>query len=138
MPNHRTPLAKAKLTGTDKKHPDRFGDRTEPELSGDKLGPAPEWFDAVSQQVWHEFAQDIPWLVREDRAAVTTAVLAQAQIRIAVAVGAPIKSAMLMAANTALAKLGATPVDRTKVHQPKEPDVGDENDPWSKFGNKAH
>jgi len=130
MANPRTPIARAKLTGADQKHPERYRDRKEPATSGDPVGDPPAHLGKAAKAVWKEAASIMGWLVREDRLALEIAANAVAAIRETAKDGEPIKAAQLTAARQALASLGATPADRSKIHIP-----GDEgqDDPFAQF-----
>jgi phage terminase small subunit len=130
MPRPRTPLAKAKLTGADAKHPERFKGRSEPRTSKAPVGKPPAYLDAEARAVWSELARDLGWLVREDRHALEAAALAVGQVRTMHRAGEPITGALFAAMNTALGKLGASPADRSKVNSaPPE----DDDDPFARF-----
>jgi phage terminase small subunit len=130
MPRPRTPLAKAKLTGADAKHPDRFKNRSEPRTSKAPVGKPPSYLDAEARAVWSELARDLGWLVKEDRFALEAASLAVGQVRTMHKAQEPITGALFAAMNTALGKLGASPADRSKVNAtPPE----DDDDPFAKF-----
>lgn len=131
MPTPRTPLAKAALTGADKKDPQRYRGRTEPRVSGDPVGDPPAYLKTTAKAVWRELAVSLGWLVREDRAAVELASVALGQVREFVKAGEPVPASLLAASNTALGKLGATPSDRAKVAV--APDDGEDDDPWKAF-----
>lgn len=125
MPRPQTPLAKAALTGADKKDPQRYRTRSEPKSSGRKLGKPPHYLPKTAHKAWLTFADELPWLTYEDRGAVEIVSLMRAHIMDG-------KTAELPASffgnyRMALSSLGATPVDRTKVYQPPE---GDEDDPF--------
>ena len=125
MPRPRTPLAKAKLTGADRKHPERFRARSEPKTSGAAIGAPPAYLDAGARAVWRELARDLGWLVREDRAALEVASLAVGQVRALHKAGEPVTAALISAMGAALGKLGATPADRSKVNTGAPEDDGD-------------
>ncbi len=130
MPRPKTPLAKARLTGADRKHPDRFRARSEPKTSGAEIGKPPTYLDKEARAVWQELARDLGWLVREDRFALETACLAIAQVRAMHRKCEPITAALLSAMNASLGKLGASPADRSKV-QAAPPE--DDDDPFAAF-----
>lgn len=130
MPRPRTPLAKARLTGADRKDPDRFRDRAEPKTSKAPVGKAPAYLDKEAKAVWSELARDLGWLVLEDRAALEVASLAVGQVRKMHRAGEPITGALFAAMNASLGKLGASPADRSKVNAtPPE----DDDDPFAAF-----
>lgn len=131
MPNPRTPLAKAKLTGADKTHPERFKKRTEPKVSGEPVGSPPAHLSKTAKQVWKEAVSDMGWLGREDRLALENLANAVGQARDLVKLGEMIPASMLAAINTAIGKIGASPTDRGKVFQ--QPDTEDDDDPFKQF-----
>lgn len=129
MPRPQTPLAKAALTGADKKDPQRFKSRTEPEASGRKLGLPPAYLPKTAKKAWATFADELPWLTYEDRGAVEVVALMRAHIMDGLTADLP--ASFFGNYRMALSSLGATPVDRTKVYQPKDEP---ENDPFAGFG----
>lgn len=130
MPRPRTPLAKAKLTGADAKHPDRFRDRSEPVTKGRPVGNPPGYMNKEAATAWRELARTLGWLEVEDRGAVEVAALAIGQVRTMHKVGEPVTAALFSAMNTALGKLGATPADRSKVSTGAPED---DDDPFAQF-----
>lgn len=127
MPRPQTPLAKAKLTGADKKDPKRFSGRSDPATSGKPVGNPPGHLSKSAANVWREAAKSMGWLVEEDRFALEVMAIAVGAIRDA---GDQVTASMISAANTAIGKVGASPVDRSKVFQKaSEP----EEDEFEKF-----
>ena len=134
MPNPKTPLSKAVLTGAAAKNPQRFRDRSEPKTSGQPIGKAPKHLGKTASTVWRELAGDLGWLEREDRVALELTSVALGQVRDCLALGEPVTASLLAAANTALGKLGACPADRSKVQvAPAEDDF----DPFAAFEKRA-
>ena len=131
MPRPQTPLSKAKLTGADKKHPDRFKKRNEPQLSGDPVGNPPAYLSKAAKQVWKEAVADMGWLGREDRLALENLSNAVGQARDLVKLGEMIPASMLAAINTAIGKIGASPTDRGKVFQGNSDPA--EDNPFGQF-----
>lgn len=129
MARPRTPTAKAALTGADKINPGRFKPRSEPKASGRELGRPPTYLPATAKKAWATFADELPWLTYEDRGAVEIVALMRAHIMDGLTADLP--ASFFGNYRMALSSLGATPVDRTKVHQPSkdEPD-----DPFAGFG----
>lgn len=72
------------------------------------------------------FADELPWLTHEDRAAVEIVSLMRAQI--VDGLTAELPASFFGNYRMALSSLGATPVDRSKVFQPKDDDDEDEFD----------
>ena len=128
MPRPQTPLAKAALTGADKKDPQRFRNRSEPKASGRALGKPPAYLPPTAKKAWAKFADELPWLTFEDRGAVEIVCLMRAQIMDGLTADLP--ASFFGTYRMALSSLGATPVDRTKVYQPPQ-DEGD--DPFASF-----
>ena len=130
MPRSRTPLAKARLTGADRNHPERFRGRSEPLLSGRGVGDPPSHLSKSAQAAWRAFVGELGWLVHEDRAALEAASIARAQVSEMAGRGEPVTGAALAAYRSLLASLGGTPTDRSRVVAPK----GDEDpDPFAAF-----
>lgn len=130
MPNPKTPLAKARLTGADKANPQRYRDRNEPATSGEPVGDPPAYLSKDAKAAWREAAGVMSWLVREDRLALEIAAQAIAAIRETAKAGEPIKAAQLTAARQALSCLGGTPTDRAKINLPGG---AGEHDPFAIF-----
>ena len=129
MPNPKTPLAKARLTGADKANPQRYRDRKEPATQGKPVGNPPAYMDKEAATAWRELARTLGWLEIEDRPAVESAAIAIGQVRTLHKAGEVVTGALLSAMNTALGKLGASPADRSKVHVADD----DEADPFARF-----
>jgi len=127
MPNPRTPIAKAKLTGADKRNPQRFRDRKEPKVSGRPVGAAPSYLTAGAKKAWKTFASELGWLTHEDRAILEVAATMRAEI---MAGSTELPASFFTAYRQALAALGGTPTDRSKV---ASPDDGDDDDPFKRF-----
>ena len=124
MAKPRLPLAQAKLEGRDKKDPQRFKGRNEPEPAG-PLGDPPEWLldtDTNKQRsAWLLFKKEIPWLTEHDRILVQMAATIQGRFMASQEVGI---QAMNMLRQI-LGQMGATPADRTKIAMP---DAGESKD----------
>ena len=129
MARPRTPTAKAALTGADKINPGRFKSRSEPKASGRLLGAPPAYLPRTAKKAWATFADELPWLTYEDRGAVEIVSLMRAHIMDGLTADLP--ASFFGNYRMALSSLGATPVDRTKVHQPAQ---DDEDDPFAGFG----
>jgi|AntRauTorcE11898_2_1112593.scaffolds.fasta_scaffold05951_2 phage terminase small subunit len=131
MPRPKTPTAKARLTGADKKHPDRFKNRAEPATQGRPIGEPLAYMDKEAKAAWRELARNLGWLEIEDRGAVEVASLAMGALRATVKAGELPTAALVSASRQALAALGATPADRSKVHVSGDDDT---DDPFARFG----
>ena len=127
MARNRTPLAKAKMTGAIKTHPERFKDRSEPD-GGGPLGAPPEYFNATHRRIWDMFKQELPWLVRSDRAMVELACITRAQIETG---GDAVTASLMREHRQQLSSLGATPVTRSNVTPAA--DDSDDHDPFKQF-----
>lgn len=128
MPRPQTPLAKAALTGADKKDPQRFRNRSQPKATGRGLGAAPAYLPPTAKKAWKVFSDELPWLTFEDRGAVEIVSLMRALIMDGMTADLP--ASFFGNYRMALSSLGATPVDRTKVYQPPQED---EDDPFAAF-----
>lgn len=124
MPRPRTPVHKAKLTGADKVHPERFRDRREPPREQKPVGAAPSYLNKYAKRAWATFVKEIPWLCADDRAALENVSLLRGRIMAGDTEELPMS--FFTAYRQALSSLGATPVDKTKVYQPPEADDDDE------------
>lgn len=122
MPRPRTPLAKAKLTGAAEKHPERYKARSEPKASGRGVGEPPAYLPESARKAWATFADELPWLQHEDRAALEAASLMRGRIMDS---PADATAALFGQYRLTLSALGATPVDRSKVAQPAPDDDAD-------------
>lgn len=124
MAKPRLPLAKAKLEGRDKKDPQRFKSRNEPEPAG-PLGDPPDWLtdtDTNKQRsAWLLFKKEIPWLTEHDRILVQMAASIQGRFMAQQEVGVQAMNLL----RQMLGQMGATPADRTKVTMP---DAGEAKD----------
>ncbi|TJZ91611.1 hypothetical protein FA743_10975 [Paracoccus gahaiensis] len=126
MSRHRNSLAKARLTGADRKNPQRYRDRSEPKLSGRTLGEPSSYLTAEARRAWRIIATELPWLVYEDRALVEMVAIQRGQI----IAGKSLSGMALRSYRAGLASLGATPVDRQRVnHRPSD----NEDDPFAMF-----
>ena len=125
MPNHRTPSGKAKLTGADKNHPERFRDRNEPD-GGPPIGDPPDCLSGEALKAWERFRAELPWLVESDRAILTSACLLRGVID---ADAAKVTVSHFREYRQTLGCLGATPTSRSHVDQEGE----DDDDPFAQF-----
>lgn len=128
MPRPRTPTAKAALTGADKKDPQRYRGRSEPKTTKRAVGLPPSYLPETAKKAWGIFVDELPWLTFEDRGAVEVVSLMRAHIIDGNTADLP--ASFYGNYRMALSVLGATPVDRTKVYQPRE---DDEDDPFAIF-----
>lgn len=124
MARQKNPLAKARLTGADRKDPQRYRHRSEPD-GGGPIGEPPAYLTADAKKVWRLFQAELPWLRRSDRAALESISTLRARIMMG---GEPPTSAMIRELRSSLSSLGATPVVRQAVSwQPGD----DAPDPFS-------
>jgi hypothetical protein len=126
MPAPRLPADVAAVTGADKRSPGRFKGRAKPKVLS--LGPAPKRFTDEQREIWDEFNADFPWLGRTDRALVEVATNLLDQMR---KLGEATPIALYAQMRMILGQMGGTPVDRSKVNAPEEP----EDDPADEFLN---
>jgi phage terminase small subunit len=125
MPTNKTPLAKARLTGADKKDPQRYRDRNEPD-GGPPIGDPPHGLPDAAQTAWSRFTAELPWLVEADRAILSAACLLRAAID-ADPEGAT--ASHFREYRQTLSSLGATPTSRSHIAGPTD----DEDNPFDQF-----
>ncbi len=125
MPQPRTPLAKAKVTGADIKHPERFSKRREPKSK--PLGDPSPHLDETQTKCWEAFKQECPWLLEADRTLMETASNLRARLWNEPGIGVNAIAQLRMC----LGAMGGTPADRSKVTVPD----GEEEDPSEKYFN---
>ena len=114
MPAHRLPVAKAAATGADIKNPGRHRDRKSPR-SRDLGDPSPFLRNIPSgEQAWEAFKRELPWLTEGHRAFVEVIV----PYRASLLGGKLLNTSEVKNYQAMLSKLGATPVDETKVSTP--------------------
>lgn len=127
MPRQRTPKAKAEVSGAAAKNAARFKDRKAPKVTRGLGEPYAAMTDE-QKNAWAEIQYEMPWLTSSDRIMVRLACSWIARME---------KDDLGVAASSALAsilsKLGATPVDISKVTH-----GGDEEDPEDEFFSKPH
>ncbi|MBB3639806.1 hypothetical protein [Variovorax atrisoli] len=125
MPRARTPLAKAKAAGAEIIHPERFRDRKGPKKPR-AVGDPYVGMSDKEKKVWAEFRAELPWLTSSHRtllrlACYWTAKLDEKEFGVSAT----------QALSSILSKLGATPVDETKVNHGDDED----EDPADEFFN---
>ncbi len=121
MARPRTPRAKAAVEARDKKDPQRFKNRKEPNSPGD-LGDPPEWMGGEQRLAWRTFQREIPWLNASHRGVVEIA----ATIRARLMSGEECGVQALNLLRQCLGQMGATPSDASKVTLPDDDE--DEDD----------
>lgn len=114
MPMPRTPKSKAVLTGRDRKDPQRFRDRIEP--NSPPIGPPPSWMSGAQGAVWEQFVAELPWLTGSHRALLEIAVT----VRCRVMAGEDVGVQALNLLRQCLGQMGAAPADASKVSAPAE------------------
>lgn len=116
----RHPTAKARVLGADLKNPQRYRGRNDPTCAaiGD---PSPLLTDG-QREAWEKFTAEIPWLVASDRALLEIASILRARIADPGEIGIN----QLQVYSAVLSKLGATPVDRSRVMLADDEDEEDE------------
>lgn len=124
MARPRTPRAKAAVEGSDKKNPQRFKSRSEPDAKG-PLGKPPAWLkdteDCKAKSAWLLFEREIPWLTESHRMLVGMASQVQGRIMVNQEVGVQAMNFL----RQILGQMGATPADASKI---TVPDAGEEKD----------
>ncbi len=124
MANPRTPAAKAKVSGAAAKNPKRHKDRKTPKKAR-PIGPPYKGMTKAQIAVWREQVENMPWLHAGHRLLLRQVCILGARMETDPEMGV---SAM-QALGSLLSKLGATPVDETKVNHGE----GEDDDPDEKF-----
>jgi hypothetical protein len=122
MARPRLPAAKAEVSGAATHDPQRFKDRKAPRCR--PLGEPYLKMTDAQKEVWAECAHEMPWLNASHRL-----LLRQVCILAARMDDADMGVSALQALSAALSKLGATPVDETRVTHGD----GDDDDPNDRF-----
>lgn len=118
--SHRLPVDKAEITGATVKNAGRHKDRSKPK-GVRPLGDAYVRMSEAEVAQWEEFKRDLPWLNSSHR------VILRMACRLAVQLdGDDFGVSKAQALSSILSKLGATPVDETKVSAPDEDDDVDD------------
>jgi hypothetical protein len=123
MPRPRLPQAKAEASGATVINPGRFKDRK----TSKRTRPLGEPYAAMTEaqaSYWHDMSKDMPWLNSSHRLLLRLACMWAAKMD-----GDDFGISATNALSSILSKLGATPVDETKVNHAEEPD----EDPSDKF-----
>lgn len=128
MPRQRTPRAKAEVSGAAAKNAGRFKDRKGPKGTR-PLGEPYASMTVEQKAAWSEIQYEMPWLTSSDRIMVRLACSWVARME---------EDDLGVAASSALAsilsKLGATPVDVSKVNHGDS----EEEDPSDEFFGRPH
>lgn len=109
MANPRLPVEKARVTGAADRSPGRHADREVPDSP--ELGEPSTFLDENGQAAWVSFKKEIPWLTESHRALLEVCCKVRGELIACDDVGVT-KLSMYQAT---LSKLGATPVDETRV-----------------------
>lgn len=123
MPRPRVPLDKAIASGAAQHDPQRFRNR-----KGPKPRPLGKPYAAMTEgekAAWLDMAGDMPWLHSGHRVLLRLA----SQIVAKMDEGKPLAISAINSLSAILSKLGATPVDETKVNHAGDPD----EDPDDRF-----
>jgi hypothetical protein len=122
MANPRTPAAKAKVSGAAAKNPQRHKNRKTPKKVR-AIGPPYKGMTKEQIEVWREQVENMPWLHAGHRLLLRQVCILGARM----ATDPDIGISAMHALGALLSKLGATPVDETKVnHGDGEDDDEDE------------
>lgn len=127
MPRNRLPAAKAEVSGAAVHDPGRFKDRKTAKRSR-PIGEPYSRMTAEQKAVWAEMVEDMPWLNSSHRVLLRLACYHAARLDSDEEFGVSATQAL----SSILSKLGATPVDETKVNH------GDGDDPADKFFARPH
>ena len=110
MPRPRLPQAKAEASGAVLKNAGRFADRKAPKRQR-PLGEPYATMTDEQKACWREMAGDMPWLHSAHRVLLRLACYHAAKLEAGGEFGVSATTAL----SAILSKLGATPVDETKV-----------------------
>lgn len=123
MPRPRLPVAKAATSGAVIKNPGRHSGRKRPPGTR-PLGEPFKTMTAAEKRAWKEFAAEMSWLNSSHRVLLRLACLWTARMEDP---KAEFGVSATQALSSILSKLGATPVDESKVsHGGDEDDAGEE------------
>lgn len=125
MAKPRTPAAKAKVTGADVKHKDRFADRVEPVVL-EGIGEPFAWMNDNAKKAWKEIIDEVPWLNKSHRGFLAIA----SNIRGRMIAGEDCGVQALNLLRQCYGQMGATPADASKAGAPPD---GDRTDPAEKY-----
>lgn len=128
MARPRLPAAKAEVSGAAVVNAGRFKDRKAP-----KSRPIGEPYLRMTdeqKEVWREMAAEMPWLRSHHRTLLRLACIQAARMDTDAEFGVSATQAL----SSILSKLGATPVDDTKVDHGE----GEDEDPADQFFARSH
>ena len=123
MARPRLPQAKAEATGAALIHAGRFKDRKAPKGTR-PIGQPYTTMTTGQQAAWHELTGDLPWLNSSHRTLLRLACILSCRLD-----DADVGVNQIQTLSAVLSKLGATPVDETKVSVPDE----DDGEPEDRF-----
>lgn len=123
MANPRQPAIKALVSGAAQKNPKRHADRKLPKGTR-AIGEPYAAMTLEQRQAWAAFTAELPWLNSSHRPLLQVACILRTRM------GDPeVGVNQIQTYSAVLSKLGATPVDETKVSVPD----GDDEDPADRF-----
>jgi hypothetical protein len=128
MARPRLPASKAEVSGAAVHDPGRFKDRKAPK----GIRPLGEPYLKMTDEqkvAWEEYRAELPWLNSSHRPLLRLACIWTARMD-----DADFGVSATQALSSILSKLGATPVDETKVNHGD----GEEEDPADKFFSRPH
>jgi len=125
MAANRTPKRKAEVSGATLKHPERYRDRTGPSNTK-PLGEPFARMTETERKYWAEFAQELPWLHSAHRVLLRLTCKLAARMDHDSEMGVSAAHSL----SSLLSKLGATPVDESRVMNGGS---GDDKDPLDEF-----
>ena len=111
MPRPRTPKAKADVSGASQVHPGRFAERAAPKGTRPIGEPYLRMTDG-QKAAWAEFTSELPWLNSSHRQLLRMACMLVARMDEDAEFGVSATKAL----SSILSKLGATPVDESKIN----------------------
>jgi len=132
MANNRLPQLKAVVSGAAAKNPQRFRDRKASPIKR-AVGNPYATMTPEQCEVWHELAENLPWLNAAHRPL----------LRLACHWGAKLNAGEVTVSGSQqlgvlLSKLGATPVDETRVTPHGEGEQGDGADEFFGKGDRPN
>lgn len=129
MPRNRLPQKKAEASGAVLKNAGRYKKR-KPASAARPVGKPYVGMKAAETKYWREFVAELPWLNSGHRVLLRIACQLSARMD-----AGELGVSAAHALSSILSKLGATPVDETKVAQG---DGGEETDPGEEFFGRPH
>lgn len=123
MARPRLPQKKADITGAKLIHAGRFKDRKVSNRTR-PVGVAYATMTTDQRQAWEEFTDELPWLNSSHRPLLRVACILRVRMD-----EPDVGVSQIQAYSSILSKLGATPVDETKVTHAD----GDDSDPSDEF-----